>query len=101
MKIFRHLTTAVRLFYQSVIFFKDVKQIVEGKRILLFKAMLKEIRYDDVGVADLLVTGVRLVGDLPRVGIWRPNGREARCTSEMLWASARRAQAPKTAENKP
>ena len=55
-----------------------VKQVVETKRILLFKEMLTDIGYDDPGVADLLVTGVKIVGTLPKIGIWRPEDRQAK-----------------------
>ena len=31
----------------------------------------------NMGVADLLITGVKLVGTLPKIGIWRPDERQA------------------------
>ena len=42
--------------------------MVESKNILLFKEMLSDIGYDDIGVADLLVTVLRLVGAVLRAG---------------------------------
>ena len=71
----------------------DVREIVGDKSILLFKAMLEHISYDDVEVADLLVTGVKLIGELERTGIWPPDPTKAPKTStRLLWAGAREAQ---------
>ena len=55
-----------------------VQQVVKDKRILLFKEMLRSIHYDDLGVVDLLVTGIKVVGNLPRLGIWQPEDRRAK-----------------------
>ena len=71
----------------------DVKGVVSEKRILLFKQMLEDIQYDDPGVADLLVTGIKIIGELPKTGIWRPDpSREQKCPAEMMWAGAKDAQ---------
>eukprot|EP00973_Karenia_brevis_P051938 7214999-Karenia_brevis.AAC.1 len=45
----------------------DVERVVADKRILLFRRMLKDIDYDDVAVAEYLVGGVKVVGDLEKV----------------------------------
>ena len=55
----------------------DVEKIVSNKRILLFKRMLSDIDYDDQPVADLLVSGVRLSGDLEPTGVWKPADKAA------------------------
>ena len=46
-----------------------VRKVVEPRGIILFNEMLKEICYDDIGAADLLVTGVKLVGTLGKIGM--------------------------------
>jgi len=70
----------------------DVREVVRNKQILLFKEMLRDIEYDDIAVADLLCTGVDLVGKLPPVGIWRPAQNEPTIGLASLWASAPAAQ---------
>ena len=42
---------------------------VSGKRILLFKEMLKAADYPDTEVADELIEGARLVGEVPATGV--------------------------------
>ena len=65
----------------------EVETVVADKRILLFKAMLKDINYDDLEVADLLVTGVKLIGELPALPFWQSDpSKLAKITT------ARRAQ---------
>ena len=72
----------------------EVREIVGQKSILLFRAMLEHIAYDDVEVANLLVTGVKLIGELERTGIWPPDPTKApKTTTRLLWAGAREAQA--------
>ena len=61
-----------------------VQKVIESKNVLLFKEMLRDIHYDDIAVADLLVTGVKIVGTLDRVGIWRLEDRQARITTRAL-----------------
>ena len=58
----------------------DVERVVAKKNILLFKEMLSDIGYDDMSVVDLLTVGVKVVGDLPKVGIWKPDDKRARIT---------------------
>ena len=71
----------------------DVESVVADKQYLLFKEMLTYIDYDDVAVADLLLTGIKIVGTLPRVGIWRPTeGGEAKLGLKSLLANAAFAQ---------
>ncbi|CAE7412954.1 pol, partial [Symbiodinium sp. CCMP2456] len=41
------------------------RKILDSKRILLFKEMLEDIRYDDIGVVQELIEGATLTGDLP------------------------------------
>jgi len=70
----------------------DVEQVVSNKRILLFKEMLRDIGYDDMAVVDLLVQGIKVVGELDRVGIWRPAPKGPKVSMPMLLAGARQAQ---------
>ena len=72
---------------------KELEAVVTNKKIGLFKAMLADIGYDDPGVADLLKYGVRIVGLLKRIGIWRPDPTKApRVSLGALNAGARDAQ---------
>ncbi len=71
----------------------DTRRVVEGKRILAFKRLLESINYDDVEVYKLLITGIRLVGTLARVGIWRPDfSKRAKQPVESVWHEARKSQ---------
>jgi len=71
----------------------DVEKVVKDKNILLFKRMLVDIGYDDVAVADLLVTGVKLVGELERLPMWEADHtKNAVLTLEALLSGARQAQ---------
>ena len=57
---------------------KGVETVVESKKILLFKTMLEDIKYDDMEVVNLLVSGVKVVVTLERFGIWRPDDKPAK-----------------------
>ena len=39
----------------------------------MFKVVLEHIGYNDVEVTDMLVTGVRLIGELESTDFWPPN----------------------------
>ena len=43
----------------------DVEKVTKGKAICLFRALLEETQFPDMGVIDLMVQGVPLVGDEP------------------------------------
>ena len=66
----------------------DVEGIVKNKRILLFREMLTDIGYDDMGVVKLLEEGIRVVGDLEKVGIWKPADALATLGPKTLWANS-------------
>ena len=71
-----------------------VEATVKDKNILLFKEMLIDCGYDDIAVADLLIFGVRVVGLLERIGIWRPDpDKGPSIPKEAVWANAKAAQA--------
>ena len=71
----------------------EVAGVVREKQVLLFKEMLQEIGNDDLDVVNLLVTGVKIVGDLPRVGIWKPRPNPASVSLPALLSNAQSAQA--------
>ena len=72
----------------------EVEKVVSSKVILLFKRMLEDIDYDDVAVHELLLTGVPLIGTVPKLPFWQLDHEKLpRTTPEMLWANARQAQA--------
>eukprot|EP00973_Karenia_brevis_P078606 10911992-Karenia_brevis.AAC.1 len=54
--------------------------------------MLKDIDYDDQAVADYLVEGVKVVGNLDRTGIWQNCDKLATCSQRILWEGAKRTQ---------
>ena len=70
----------------------DVEAIIAPKNILLFKEMLEAISYDDMGVVDLLLTGVQVVGTLDKIGIWKPEDRSAKLSTSTLILGAQAAQ---------
>ena len=59
----------------------EVERVIRPKAILLFSEMLQAIKYDDMAVVDLLTTGVKVVGELERTGIWQPDPLKAPKTS--------------------
>ena len=69
-----------------------VKAVCRGKNVLVFKEMLKDIGYQDLGVADLLVTGVKTVGEIPKTGLWKPKVTPAICSIKTLWERAKATQ---------
>ena len=72
----------------------EVREVIKGKRILLFKEMLKDIHYDDMSVVELLTLGVRIVGLCENTGIWtNTDDKLPKTNVRHLWASAKQAQA--------
>eukprot|EP00973_Karenia_brevis_P085910 11915827-Karenia_brevis.AAC.1 len=70
----------------------EVAKCVEEKRIVLFRELLQEIEYDDLGVVDYLTNGVKTVGNLAATGIWKPWNNRATCPVDAIWMNARRTQ---------
>ena len=70
----------------------DVQTVIEGKRALLMREWLQDIGYDDLGVVDLLICGIKLVGNLERIGIWQPADKHATIPIEAIWAAAKEKQ---------
>ena len=54
--------------------------------------MLQDIRYDDMEVVHLLTLGTKVVGELPRTGIWRPYDQRPRCSTGAVLAGAKAAK---------
>ena len=69
-----------------------MQQVVGNKKTFLFKEMMVDIGYDDVAVADLLVTGKKVVGNLPKIGIWKPDDRRAKMTIGAILRNAAEAK---------
>ena len=71
----------------------EVRKIIQNKKILLFKELLVLIDFDDIAVVDLLLLGIKLVENVAKSGVWRPDPtKRARISVEELWRSARQAQ---------
>eukprot|EP00438_Fugacium_kawagutii_P010313 Skav234595 [mRNA] locus=scaffold540:38875:40689:- [translate_table: standard] len=58
--------------------------ILKPKRLLLWKAMLVDIQYDDVAVVDEVCKGVELTGDIPATGIFEATFKCAEITVAKL-----------------
>lgn len=61
-----------------------VAGVVCKKRILLFREMLKESGYPDVGAEDELISGAKLVGEVPVTGVLPPRFVPATTTLDSL-----------------
>jgi len=71
----------------------DVEVVVKSKNILLFKTMLEDIGYDDMGVVRILTDGLKIVGNLEAIGIWKKDdSKGAKCSIEQVWANAKVSQ---------
>ena len=71
----------------------QVEAVVKDKKILLFEEMLASIHYDDMSVADLLITGIEVVGNLKSIGIWRASDDKlAKISQQALMLGADAAQ---------
>lgn len=66
----------------------QVKGRVEKKHIALFRHLLEKLRYDDIGVVDLVANGIVLVGMQPAPKGYRPLVVPASMTQEELESSA-------------
>ena len=71
----------------------SVARAVKNKRILLFKEMLLESSYPDLGVGDELVHGSDLVGSVPATGMLPGKFTPALTTPDTLRANAQRIRA--------
>ena len=60
------------------------QKILAPKRILLFKEMLEDIQYDDLGVVQELIDGATLTGDIPVTGVLNAKLKPARIDIEQL-----------------
>ena len=63
--------------------------------------MLRDINYDDPGVVNISKEGIRIVGELIRIGIWPPENRRALITVSMLKREAEEAQKIYRRQNHP
>ena len=61
------------------------RKLLDSKRILLFKEMLEDIRYDDIGVVQEIIEGATLTGDIPVTGVLDAKLKPARIdVSELM-----------------
>ena len=61
------------------------RKILDSKRILLFKEMLEEIKYDDVEVVQEIIEGATLTGDIQVTGVLDAKFKPARIdVSELM-----------------
>ena len=61
------------------------RKILDSKRILLFKEMLEEIKYDDVEVVQKIIEGATLTGDIQVTGVLDAKFKPARIdVSELM-----------------
>ena len=80
------------------------RKVVTGKNILLFKEMLADIGYDDPSVIDILVQGIKIVGEAEVTGIWeRSDDKGARCDVKRMgaWKGISEGCSPKSKSDRP
>eukprot|EP00435_Cladocopium_sp_Y103_P073783 s444_g45.t1 len=70
-------------------------KILEPKRLLLWKEILRDLNYPDVDVFDEMLSGTELVGEVPLCGVFEKTFKHADMTAEQLinlGAGAKRKQ---------
>ena len=67
---------------------KERRKILQPKRLLVWRAMLKEANYPDMDVVDETIKGTDLVGEAPATGIFNIKFRPAKRTVEDLVSCA-------------
>ena len=67
---------------------RERRRILQPKRLLVWRAMLKEANYPDLDVVDETITGTDLVGEAPATGIFNTKFRPAKRTVEDLVSCA-------------
>eukprot|EP00435_Cladocopium_sp_Y103_P009154 s2122_g2.t1 len=66
----------------------SLQKVLEGKRLLVWKALLEKYQYDDMGVTAFVFEGVKLVGAHDTPPCFPPMVRPATLTAEGLEASS-------------
>eukprot|EP00438_Fugacium_kawagutii_P023433 Skav223482 [mRNA] locus=scaffold643:15800:17638:+ [translate_table: standard] len=61
-----------------------MSKILGTKRLLLWKTMLADLQYHDIGVVDEVIRGVELTGDVPTTGIFESSFKGAEITVDSL-----------------
>ena len=69
---------------------EDVRMVLADKNILLWKEMLKAIKYEDMGVVEGFTRGTELVGSAPTTGLWPAKFTPATMSIGELHDTARR-----------
>ena len=67
---------------------QERRKILQPKRLLVWRAMLHEANYSDMGVVEETTKGTDLVGEAPATGVFNAKFRPARRTVEDLVSSA-------------
>ena len=70
----------------------EVRRVMEGKNVLLFKQMIQDAGLADERVAHYLSTGFPMSGEFPETGLFPKQVREAAIQKEELWRTAKYAQ---------
>ena len=65
-----------------------LQQILKGKRLLLLKEILIDLKYPDVGVVDDIISGFKLTGWAPKTGVFDPDVRRPQLTLDQLMKMA-------------
>ena len=69
-----------------------VRNVIQGKKVLLLKEMLVYIDYPDVAVVDELISGFRLVGDILFSPVFPAATKQATGDAKWVFANARTFQ---------
>ena len=64
-------------------------RILQPKRLVLWKEILSDLQYSDLGVIDELTTGTELVGEVPPCGVFEKSFKAAEITVENLAKSSK------------
>eukprot|EP00434_Breviolum_minutum_P016189 symbB.v1.2.014265.t1/scaffold1033.1/size247163/3 len=67
------------------------KRILESKRLLLMKHIIEHEGYDDISLADDLISGFSLVGDVPKSNVLPPRMSPASMSTHDLQSNSQRA----------
>ena len=66
-----------------------MSKILQPKRLVLWKEILTDLGYSDIGVIDELANGTELVGEVPPCGVFEKSFKAAEITVEGLARSSR------------
>ena len=67
---------------------EHLRNILKPKRLLLWKEMLSDIGYKDMGVFDEVVEGTSLLGQVPLTGLYLQTFKPAKASPEEVVKNA-------------